>query len=216
MDVLDGLVRAPFAVASAIRGKRIFHPRGVVAQGSAQLDGGWWPEQGKVPVTARLSRGIGLPGSLPDMLGLAVRFHLAAGQWDVLLVSSVPSARVVLWPVRSWANARYSSVAAYRTVDDRAPVWILAVPEGEHPAGADTATLAGWSTLRFSLLLARASGEPTRCGEVRLDPPFEVDPDEGLAFDPVLKQPRTVEMWPRWVAQARRYAYRGSRQGRPM
>jgi hypothetical protein len=73
------LLSRPFEVGARLRGARVFHPRGVVVHatwvpaggcpalaGSALLDG-------ERPVLVRVSRAIGLPPRLPDILGLAIR-----------------------------------------------------------------------------------------------------------------------------------------------
>ena len=89
MNVSD-LVALPFQWGSAVRGKRFFHPLGVVAKGSLQRiapDGEGLP----IPtsdVVARFSKATGTPGGLPDFMGLALRVDTGTGPLDILLVSA--------------------------------------------------------------------------------------------------------------------------------
>ncbi|MFF0818215.1 phosphodiesterase [Rhodococcus sp. NPDC003318] len=212
MKQLDTLLRPPFALASAIRHARVFHAHGVTAQGHAELGSHWWPVQGRIPVTARLSKGLGLPGPLPDFLGLAVRLHLAGGPWDLLLVTA--QSRIILWPALSWSRARYSSVTAFRTRDTEALTWMLAEPEAGQPGTGSLAALADGDAPHFTLSLARARGPAKPAGRLSLDLPTDVPDDLQPSFDPVLNRPDGVDMWPEWVADARRAAYGAGRAGR--
>ncbi|SFW85966.1 hypothetical protein [Amycolatopsis australiensis] len=71
---MTGLVAAGFRGLAALRHARAFHPAGLVLRGElSPLDDDLpWPP-GPVPVVARLSKGAGTPGRLPDALGLAIR-----------------------------------------------------------------------------------------------------------------------------------------------
>lgn len=210
---LDAVLGAPFAVASAVRHARIFHPRGVLARGHAELESSWWPVQGKVPVTARLSRGIGLPAQFPDILGLAVRLHLPDEPWDILLATAAhPRTPVLLSPARSWASARYSSVTAFRTRGQHSLRWVVARPDAAQPSSGAVEALTGSGPLHFALSLVSARGVMIPAGRLVV----ETLPGDGErpAFDPVLNCPVGVDMWPGPIAVARRAAYRGSRAGR--
>ena len=213
MKELDAVLGAPFTFASAFRRARIFHPRGVLTQGHAELGAHWWPVQGRIPVTARLSRGIGLPGVLPDMMGLAIRLHLIGGPWDLLLVSAQLSTRVVLWPARGWSSARYSSVTAY-CAEDGPATWVFAVPDHGQPRTGSTSALIDGGPLHFTLSLATARGKATPAGRIWLDSPSAVADDAQPAFDPVINLPPELRMWPEWLATPRRTAYWASRVGR--
>lgn len=215
MDLLTKAVAAPFEAGSAVRSARIFHPRGVLFDGTARLEEDRWPDAAPdtVPIQARLSRGIGLPQPLPDVLGLAVRVQLPGGPWDLLLASSYVPARVVLAPARSWASARYSTLAGYRRARERSPFWFFAVPEGRQPDHrAAIADLA--PPLSFAVFLARAGGRPVPAGVFQLERRVPRDDDAQPSFDPVLNRPQEVAMWPAWLATMRRAAYAGSRRGR--
>ncbi|MFZ2173835.1 MAG: hypothetical protein WAW17_07315 [Rhodococcus sp. (in: high G+C Gram-positive bacteria)] len=66
-------VTAPFRAAAAMRGARVFHPRGLVVAGKIEFESSWWPlpRGTPLPVVARFSGGIGTPSRMPDVLGLA-------------------------------------------------------------------------------------------------------------------------------------------------
>ncbi|WP_127818390.1 hypothetical protein [Microbacterium sp. CPCC 204701] len=131
-----GLVlRAGFALLLVIRRPRPIHPRGVVLEGEirwvprtrefgiAWIDG---PPGQTARVTARVSRSIGLPDWLPDIIGLAVRTQSGSAPADLELASTgigVPG-RFLLRPHRFPARATLSTLLPYRGV--RGPVLICA------------------------------------------------------------------------------------------
>lgn len=122
----EGLAAA-IAGIRRLRRPRPVHPRGLVLTGGLE----WMPQRSPAgvdwidrphseqPVLARLSRSIGLPPGLPDVLGLALRIgpredNSAFG--DLLLASTglgVPS-RFLLSPHFTPAGARFGSIMPYR------------------------------------------------------------------------------------------------------
>lgn len=215
MDLMTRAVSAPFEVGSAIRHARIFHPHGALFDGTAHFDRDFGPVPGgePLPIRARLSRGIGTPRQLPDILGLAVRVRLPAGPWDLLFATAYLPARVALVPARTWASARYSTLAPYRRADDRSPRWLTATPQGAQPTGsAAIDELAG--PLSFAVHLAAARGAPVPAGRFHLEHRLPSADSVQPSFDPVLNCPPGLEMWPTWLAKLRRTAYAGSRKGR--
>ncbi|MFD3812511.1 phosphodiesterase [Rhodococcus sp. NPDC058639] len=213
---LRSAVSGVFRAASALRGARAFHPEGALFRGhlDVQVEGGPVPP-GRYDVTGRLSRGIGLPAGVPDILGLALRVSLESGPWDLLLATSYLPARAVLLPVRGWESARYSSVAAYRRYGDDRVRWVLATPVGRQPNTTSADDLRPEVLpLVFSLGWAPARGPALRFGDVTLTSRLAVDDSAMTSFDPVVHCPPTLRMWPDLVAEMRRDAYRGSRAGR--
>ncbi|MEV8240025.1 hypothetical protein AB0O90_07315 [Microbacterium testaceum] len=86
---LGALLATGFGVLQRLRTPRPIHSRGVVLRGEMR----WIPDAepagvafiddappGPVPVVARVSRSLGLPAPLPDIIGLALRVDLAG--WD--------------------------------------------------------------------------------------------------------------------------------------
>lgn len=217
MISMHAVFAAPFRAASALRGARVFHPHGVLFQGEAELAPGGWPRSvpARVPVTARLSGAVGTPDGVPDILGLALRFSLESGPWDILLATLHVPTRAVLLPARGWSTARYGSLMAYRTNVDLAPRWIFAFPEGEQPASTSVRELARrGGPLVFSLHVASARGRLVPAGRVTLESEVRASDEAQPSFDPVLNHPASVDLWPRWLVSFRRDAYQGSRAGR--
>ena len=213
---LRSAVSGAFRAASAFRGARAFHPEGALFRGAleAREEGGPVPP-GRYAVTARLSRGIGLPIGVPDVLGVALRVSLQAGPWDLLLATAWTPARAVLIPARGWGSARYSSLTAYRRYGDERVRWVLATPVGRQP---DTTSTDDFRPdvlpLHFSLGWAPPRGPSLHFGDVTLTTRLDMDDSAMTSFDPVVHCPPTLRMWPAVVAEVRRDAYRGSRAGR--
>jgi hypothetical protein len=121
-------VAALFGALSGLRGKRIFHPDGVafeasvrVAKRTPELAGTrLLAEPGDHRALVRLSRGAGLPGGLPDALGLATRLldvHGPGRHQDFLLITSggAPLTRHLILPAPAgFFGHGYSSLLLYR------------------------------------------------------------------------------------------------------
>lgn len=150
-----------------------------------------WVPVREAAVRARLSRGVGLPVPLPDILGLAFRLP---GPWDVLLSSS--AAGVVPWFARSWRSARFSSVVRYRLAGHRFQL---------------RARVLDGRPDRLPITVALSLGDGTPVARLVLD---SIAPDDDTAFDPMLNRPGGLGMGPRWFARLRERAYDGSRTGR--
>ena len=111
---LAGLSAAIFAGLSRVRGKRFFHPRGVTFRASiAFTDDPPLPFVGVHDAVVRLSRGIGLPENMPDVLGLAVK--IPAYEQDLLFATSGERAvsRHLLAPSSGFYRRPYSTVLPY-------------------------------------------------------------------------------------------------------
>jgi hypothetical protein len=119
-------LKAVFAVILLVRRPRPVHASGVMLAGTVRwlpriADSGirWIdaPPGEPVAVVARVSRAIGLPAPLPDVIGLAIRFHGDDGPTDLELSSTgfgVPS-RFWLAPQRSPSRARFTTLLPYRS-----------------------------------------------------------------------------------------------------
>ena len=152
-----------------MRGKRIFHPRGEGFQADFEGDRPLDRDAG-VPLLAeratheakvRLSRAIGFPPPLPDVLGLA--FRIETGPQDFLLVSSgrPPGLRHLLLPTRAgFDDNRYSSILPYRVGKDLRLVG--AIPAGPLEYDVALAGLRGdWEPFARLRLRAALAGEET-------------------------------------------------------
>jgi len=111
----------PIGVVARRRHGKPMHARGIVLEGVLERTGAtppvgvpWLDEPGTARAVVRLSRGIGLPDRLPDLLGLAV--HLPEDDVDLLLSSAGRGRLTRLLPVlrRDPATA-YGSIMGYRS-----------------------------------------------------------------------------------------------------
>jgi hypothetical protein len=122
---------AALRLGSRLRGSKVFHPEGVVHFATVTISGGdpappsaiILREPGEYPAMIRFSRAIGLPRSVPDIAGLALRLvdvHGPGRHQDFLLVSSGdgPLVHHLLLPTRNPRALPYSSLVPYRAGDD--------------------------------------------------------------------------------------------------
>ncbi len=212
------LFRAGFRALAALRGARAFHPNGLLLKGELhglRGDDLALPDE-PVAVTVRMSKGVGLPGRVPDALGLAVRIPSADGDpWDLTLTTSGAGlvGRVLPRPSRAWTTGRYSTLLPYRTKGEL--VWLSARAETPRHAEASLDALRRLVTegpVTYLVETVRANGHRKPCATLTLR---EVAEDSSRpAFDPMLHPPRGWEPRPGWLAGLRERAYEGSREGR--
>ena len=168
------------ALGTALRGARVFHPRGDAFAGTVETDGGGrfgarvLDEAGRHDVVVRLSRGVGLPSPLPDIVGLAVRFEGSGrdgGPLDVLVntAGGPPVLRHLFLPEP--LGRTFSSVLPYRTGSGR----LLLL------GARDEGTGTSWELLAASL-----TGAWARWGRLTLGPVLPAEVSEELRFRPTL------------------------------
>jgi hypothetical protein len=181
MDLLAlprAVTASALALGTAVRGARVFHPRGQASAGTVRTDGGgaWGArlldEAGRHDVVVRVSRGVGLPAPLPDVVGLAVRFGglgKGGGPLDLLVNTSggPPGLRHLFLPAP--IGRTFSSVLPYRTGSGRT-VMLGARSDGE-----------GWE-----LLAAPLAGGWTRWGRLTLGAALPDAESEELRFLPTV------------------------------
>ena len=219
------LAAVVFGLASAARRARIFHPDGVAFAATLDVDGSslgapLLDVRGRHDAVVRLSRGVGVPEPLPDILGLAVRVNDAHGpgaDQDLLLVTSGSALvlRHTFAPVRSFDAGRWSSVLPYR-VGGRT---VLFGARPVRTAGGPTTRLRqlreelASARLRFALDVAEVTGPWQRFATLEIGAELPPRRSEGLRFNPANTgggiQPVGV------LQTLRRLAYRGSQAGRP-
>lgn len=68
----SGLIAAAFRRLAQLRDAKALHPKGTVHEATVHVTGGPLP-LGEHRAIVRLSRGLGLPDALPDVVGLAIR-----------------------------------------------------------------------------------------------------------------------------------------------
>jgi hypothetical protein len=224
---LASLAGLPAAAAvgalGLVRRRRAFHPVGI------GLTGTWLAADDTLdplapsrpwPVVARLSKGVGLPGSVPDVLGLAVRLpdlHGPDRHQDLLFASSGAGGigRVLLRPTNDHGHAWYSTLVPYDTPIGRGALWARAeLVDGAHvphtPEEAAEQALAG--DLHF--VVGVDTGERDHLlGEVRLHERLAPEATEGLQFDPSNAGPGLRPTG--FVNELRERAYRVSQRVRP-
>ena len=217
-----GILGLPFQVGSAIRRKRIFHPVGVLANGSIErtADPGDGLPVRSSDVFGRVSKAVGLPGGLPDIVGLAWRMpphSPAATPWDVLLASAGTgtSLRFLLRPVSSWSGVSLSSLMPLRYNDQN--WWIIArlathISAGGVSLGSVEEQIAAGG-VRFDIDQACGMEEFRPLARLTLDQVIQ-DDTRGVAFDPTTHSAPGVTLFPGWLNNLRRDAYDRSRRGR--
>jgi hypothetical protein len=210
-DVVGAVLRVLTLGVRRLRtGTRPLHPRGVVRRGTLVLDDSGAPgarELGAPYVTTavvRVSRSVGLPRLLPDVLGVAVRWHRDGRPHDLLLSTTGLGrlTRFLLVPRRHPLSGPHSTLMPF--LDDAGrPVLVGAVPMPDTPDDG---------SIDLILISARPGGGWQRCG--RLICPARPDDadDPGLRFDPVQHVPGDLRV-PAWAARLRRPSYRTARAG---
>ncbi|SEF19630.1 hypothetical protein SAMN05421837_10138 [Amycolatopsis pretoriensis] len=206
---------AGFRGLAAVRRARAFHPTGLALRGELRAvdDDLPWPSA-PTAIVARLSKGAGTPGRLPDALGLAVRIPGAGRDgepWDLTLTTAGSGhlGRMLPRPVATWTGGAYSSLVPYRRADRL--IWLGAWATADSPRlEASLEAVAAAGGLGFVLRTGREDGRWCDSAELRLS---EAGGD-APAFDPVLHRPDGVDVAPEWLAGLRERAYAGSRAGR--
>ncbi|GGE90235.1 hypothetical protein [Mycetocola zhadangensis] len=124
--LLGGAIAGIFDTLRIVRRPRPIHPHGIALRGTlrwltdrapAGIDFIDHPHTSELPVTARISRSVGVPSPLPDVIGLALRFETTNRPADVLFASTgfgVPS-RFWLAAHRSPSRARLTTLMPLRT-----------------------------------------------------------------------------------------------------
>jgi hypothetical protein len=212
-------LRALVAVVRTLRtAPRPLHPLGVVRHGTLVLDAPDGPDAGAAPgarelgaplvapVAARVSRSVGLPAPLPDVIGVAVRWTVDGHPQDLLLSSTGlgRATRFLLAPRRRPLGGAFGTLMPFLDSGGR-PVLLAAVPA----PGADPSARDG---LDLILLSARPGGGWQRCGRLVCPARPDDTDDPALRFDPVLHVPGTLRV-PRWAARLRVPSYREARGG---
>ncbi|MGY1841993.1 phosphodiesterase [Modestobacter sp. SYSU DS0875] len=190
-------VARPLVALTRVRRAKPMHPHGVLFRARVERTGpaapwgvDWIDDPGEQEALVRLSRGAGLPRTLPDVLGLALRLPDGGpgGRPVDLLLSSTGRGRLTrLVPVlRRDAAATYGSIMAYRT-----PVGPVTLAAWARPATlpSDRATLAvraPGTVFTLAAALDRGPWEPF--ARVVLGAPHE-PPDPPLHFDAVVDHP---------------------------
>ena len=219
--MVSDIVAMPIELGSAWRHRRVFHPSGVLAAGRIERIG--LPAQGlpirSSDVLARVSKAIGVPGGLPDLIGLAWRMPPStdtATPWDVLMVSAGSGrlTRMALRPTRSWTGTPLSTLMPLRREDGW--WWVKAeiktVSGGMSLDGVcEAITTDG---VVFYIAQAHGTGPFQPLAELTLTAVIPTDQNHDVSFDPTRNTTVGVGLGPAWLTNLRERAYLRSRRGR--
>ena len=205
------------------RGARVFHPDGIgfaarlEITGAEHAEGSLLSEREVHPAVVRLSRGAGLPGALPDVLGVALRLVDARGHGrhqDLLFASSAqsPLVRHALLPgFRGFFDQFFSTLLPYRI--DGAIRMIGLIPVNGGPSPRDLERLAGIARGRRYHLCVAGLGAPWRTvGELEIGERLPDEVIEEMRFSPWNTGADLRPQGP--LMGFRDAAYRGSQEGR--
>ncbi len=178
----------------------------------------WLDSPGRYPVMGRWSRALGLPERVPDAVGLALRTKDADGHTVDLLLTTSGSGRLTRRVPRLRGNATggpYSTLLDYEVGDHQGVVSAFPV-DGAAPVPA---TLHGFAqalslgSVRFTIRVGGPRGNWRTLGVLTMrehtHPHAAVQP----AFDPYANCLPLFHPT-RCLANLRRAAYQGSREGR--
>ncbi len=216
------IVSLPMQLGSAVRHRRVFHPLGVLASGRIERvapSGIGLPVE-STEVIGRVSKGVGVPGELPDLIGLAWRLPPqgpGAKPWDILTVSTGSGAltRFALRPTLSWSAPALTTLMPLRH-NDR---WWWLRAKMTTPMGGglgldvlrDAIDGAG---VQFDVGQANGLDAFEPLARLTLDVVIPTDTEHDVSFDPVRNTGPGLPLGPEWLANLRGRAYQRSRAGR--
>jgi hypothetical protein len=180
--MLGSLVGLPFALVARLRGTKPLHPDGAVYPATLRIDGGHTDAEllrrpAEHAAVVRFSRGVGLPQSMPDLFGIAIRLpdvHGPGRHQDFLCVTTVdaPILHHGFVPVTDVQQAPYTSALPYRAGRERILIGVLPLPDSPRPqaptAQARLRRAAATGRLRFALAIAPLLGRFRRIGELQI------------------------------------------------
>jgi hypothetical protein len=205
------VVSAFFSALARVRNAPAVHPRRLGFTGQLVVSGvNAVLPKGTYPVTAQLSKGAGMPGRWPDVLGIALRLQPGQTSWDFLF-SSGGRGRLSRWipvPAPDWNVARYGTLGPYEVAGHN--WWLMLTPDGRRTGHASVDALHKRAPSTFTLSISGERPRWVRIGELELFSPST----DVVSFDPVLNHPDHAVPGPPWLRRLRELAYQGSRRGR--
>ncbi|MEU8365188.1 hypothetical protein AB0C27_55160 [Nonomuraea sp. NPDC048882] len=186
---------ATFGTAARLRHGRPLHPAGLVLDAHMRLHGAPRPwgtpfldQAMELRGVARLSRSVGVPAPLPDILGIALRWEQQDGTVGDLLLASTGRNRIgrrVLRPAGRWTGM-YSSLFPYQVGERRLLLGALLHTPVSLPATFDALALAAeFGPVVLELLVAAPTGPWRLFGQVHLSAPARPDAERPMRFDPI-------------------------------
>ncbi|GAA2212009.1 hypothetical protein GCM10009850_074710 [Nonomuraea monospora] len=211
---------AAFGTAARLRRGRPLHASGIVLDAHLRLHG--TPQPWGTPFldqrmdlhgVARLSRSVGVPWPLPDVLGIALRWQQDATTAELLLATTghTTLGRRVLRPATRWTGM-YSSLFPYQRGERRLLLGALLHTPAALPATLEAlAAAVEDGPLVLELLAAAPSGPWQLLGQVHLTGPATADADHPTRFDP-LRRPIPGLRPASWLNEVRDAAYVAAQQ----
>lgn len=196
------LAAATQGVASLRPARKPLHPEGEVVRGRIYRRGSevptgvdWLDEVGEDDVVVRRSRAIGLPHTLPDIHGLAVRVG-GAGEGGDLLFATTGFGRVTRFVLTASRGPRTRPLTTLLPYDTDSGPMLLAAE--------------GTADGSYDLSWARPSGEWHLFGVLLLSSRSD---DQEISFDPLQHQVPGLRQYPS-VRRLRQPAYLRARRSR--
>ena len=200
-SAVASLVGGTFGALTALRGKRIFHPFGAGYEGTLVIGerprhstgARLFDDVAEHRVIVRASRALGLPESLPDALGIAVRVadvHGEGRHQDFLLVTSADGPllhHLLLFAPGGFFAQSYSSILPYRVGRAIRLVGVVPRKPATPAPGTDLEALeeaVSDHQARFDLALASLGGRWERRGVISLRERLGEHEAEELTFNP--------------------------------
>ena len=216
------IVALPVKLGAAVRQRRLFHPVGVLASGRIErvaAHGEGLPID-SADILARVSKAIGVPGGLPDLIGLAWRMPAptpAGTPWDILTASAGSGllTRFALRPTTSWTGTTLSTLMPLRYEDGW--WWVTAAMTTAVDGGLSLDTVReaiSEDGVVFDIHQAHGTGPFEPLAELTLTTVIPTDGDHDVSFDPALNTAPGVRLGPEWLTALRARAYLRSREGR--
>ena len=211
-----------FYLLGTLRRAKPLHPRGAVFQAHVHRHGsdpawgvGWIDTPGENTALVRLSRSVGLPDPLPDILGLAVRIDGDGHPVDLLFATTGrhPLTRFLLRP-RRHPGGVYSTLFPYRA--PRSPVLLAAITQAQRPLPAHSNGLgpaANRTPTRFQLACASPTRQWQPFATLDIIGPATPVTDPPMSFDPIRNPPPGLDHYG-WTVRLRGPAYSGARRAR--
>lgn len=185
MDAAGLTVGGALAAAARLRGGKAVHPHGATHRALLRIDGAPTAPTGSTLLSTpaewaavvRVSRSVGLPRPLPDLLGMAIRVPDAYGperHQDLLMVTSVdlPVLHHLFVPAADAQQRPYSSSLPYRAGDRSFIIGVRPTANSPRPDGDDEldrlARAAETGRLSFELVIASPWGRFERVGELEI------------------------------------------------
>jgi hypothetical protein len=213
-----------FRSLSRLRGRRIAHPHGIGFEAELSVDAppledpaaGVLADRAVQRAVVRFSRALGLPETLPDILGIALRLPDCYGpgvHQDLLTVTSwrAPLARHTLTAAPGgFLGHFFTTLVPYRVVDRLLMVGLEATPRSRSPHRLDRFA-ARAPGCEFELVTAGLTKGWNRIGALRIGPRIDDAEINDVRFNPWNTAPGVTPVGP--LQKARAEAYAGSQKG---